>query len=79
MREADAASADCRAAEIELTVADDGETRGTGLAAKSGMGLIGMRERVAALGGRLSFENRRPAGLILHAVIPAPPMPDSDV
>jgi signal transduction histidine kinase len=79
MREADAAAPDCRAAEIELTVADDGKARSNGLAAKSGMGLVGMRERVAALGGRLSFETRHPAGLILHAVIPAPPMPDSEV
>ena len=77
--DADGASADRGTAEIELTVADDGKARGTGLAAKSGMGLIGMRERIAALGGRLSFETQHPAGSILHAVIPAPPMVDSEV
>jgi signal transduction histidine kinase len=31
-----------------------------------------MRERIVALGGSLSFEARRPTGMILHAVIPAP-------
>jgi signal transduction histidine kinase len=41
-------------AAIELTVDDDG--RSGDPAAKSGMGLLGMRERVTALGGQLSFE-----------------------
>ena len=43
------------------------------LAAKSGMGLLGMRERIAALGGRLSIETARPSGLVLRAQIPVPP------
>ena len=79
MREADTASADAGAPEIELVVADDGKAREPALTAKSGMGLIGMRERIAAMGGRLSFEARRPAGLILHAVIPAPQMMKNEV
>jgi signal transduction histidine kinase len=74
MHEADATSADCGPAEIELTVADDGKAPGTGLASKPGLGLTGMRERIAALGGRLNVEPRCPAGLILQAVIPAPQM-----
>jgi signal transduction histidine kinase len=57
---------------IELTVEDDGKGNNINVAAKSGMGLLGMRERVAALGGLLSFEPRSPAGLVLRAIIPAP-------
>ncbi|AMA61397.1 sensor histidine kinase [Bradyrhizobium sp. CCGE-LA001] len=41
--------------EIALAIEDDG--RPNDAAAKSGMGLLGMRERVAALRGRLSFES----------------------
>ena len=54
--------------EIELVVEDDG-----GLAdrpVKSGMGLLGMRERVASLGGRLSFEAGPKGGSILRVVVP---------
>lgn len=74
MRQAQAASSDHSGAEIELTIDDDGKTNDINLASKSGMGLVGMRERIAALGGTLRFETRRPRGLILHAVIPAPSM-----
>jgi signal transduction histidine kinase len=41
--------------EIELTVRDDGIAGDHELAANHGMGFLGMRERVATLGGRLSF------------------------
>lgn len=54
--------------EIELTVDDDGRTAEPAI--KSGMGLLGMRERVAALGGRLSFEAGRDGGSALRVVIP---------
>jgi signal transduction histidine kinase len=37
---------------------------------KSGMGLLGMRERVAALGGRLSFEAGQPNGSALRVIVP---------
>lgn len=60
--------------EIALTVEDDGKASDADLATKSGMGLLGMRERVAALGGHLSFARREPTGLVLHAVIKAPPV-----
>ena len=66
------AAADPRAREIELTVDDNGKGADIDVTTKSGMGLLGMRERIAALGGRLQFETRRPTGLILHAMIPAP-------
>jgi signal transduction histidine kinase len=69
------------APEIELSVDDDGKAADIDFAASpgrglSGMGLVGMRERVTALGGRLSFEKRQPRGLTLHAIIPAPHMTD---
>jgi signal transduction histidine kinase len=63
------------AEEIELIVEDDGKAGDPDSAAKAGMGLLGMRERIAALGGRLSFEAGRPTGLILRAVIPTPHVP----
>ena len=62
---------------IELTVEDDGKASGREFASKdlmgkARMGLLGMRERIAALGGSLSFEPRRPSGLIVRAAIAAP-------
>jgi signal transduction histidine kinase len=54
---------------IELVIEDDG--RPNEPAAKSGMGLLGMRERVAALGGRLKFESDANKGSALRVVIPA--------
>jgi signal transduction histidine kinase len=57
--------------EIELAIDDDGEP---GIAvAKSGMGLLGMRERVAALGGRLTFGAGPSGGSSLRVVIPVAP------
>jgi len=54
--------------EIALAVDDDGRSHDP--AAKSGMGLLGMRERVAALRGRLSFEAGPNGGSALRVVIP---------
>jgi signal transduction histidine kinase len=54
--------------EIALAIDDDG--RSTDPVAKSGMGLLGMRERVAALRGRLSFEAGPQGGSALRVVIP---------
>ncbi len=58
-------------AQIELAVIDDGAALATP-DLKSGMGLLGMRERVAALGGRLSIAPHQPHGLALRAVLPVP-------
>lgn len=60
--------------EVVVTVADDG--KGMDLRApRAGLGLVGMRERVAALGGRLKLASRPGAGLQIIASIPlaAPP------
>lgn len=59
-----------RADEIALAIDDDG--RSADPAGKSGMGLLGMRERVAALRGRLSFEAGPNGGSALRVVIPLP-------
>lgn len=58
--------------QVELTVADDGRFA-LPLAVGPGMGLLGMRERVAALGGRMSIEPSRPSGLVLRVTVPVPP------
>jgi signal transduction histidine kinase len=57
-------------AEIVLSVEDDGEASGGGLAPKPGMGLLGMQERVVSLGGTLHFERRPEGGARLVATIP---------
>jgi signal transduction histidine kinase len=57
---------------IELVVADNGKACDAQGVAKSGLGLLGIRERTAALGGRLSFESGQPTGLVLCVVVPAP-------
>ena len=54
--------------QIELVVEDDG--RASERATRSGMGLLGMRERVASLGGLLTFEARAGLGAVLRVVIP---------
>ena len=70
----DAGGADQRP-HVELTVDDDGKGGGDYPALKTGMGLLGMRERIAALGGRLSLETSCLSGLKLCARIPVPPLP----
>jgi signal transduction histidine kinase len=57
-------------ADIALSVEDDGEAAGGNLAPKAGMGLLGMQERVASLGGTLRFERRAAGGARLLANIP---------
>lgn len=59
-----------RAADVLLTVSDDGKAGGRGLSVKPGMGLLGIRERVASLGGRASLEPRQPCGMVLRVAIP---------
>jgi signal transduction histidine kinase len=56
---------------IALAVVDDGKA-GADVTVKSGLGLLGIRERIAALGGALSIEAAHPSGLVLRAQIPIP-------
>lgn len=53
---------------IRVEVRDNGSGLPTGY--KSGLGTIGMRERVAALGGSVSM-NSTPEGLVIEALVPA--------
>src|SRR5215467_2909923 len=57
---------------LSLTIEDDGcRAVGGGIAAKDGgLGLIGIRERVMALGGTLDVINLDDKGFRLHAMIP---------
>jgi len=57
-------------ADIVLTVEDDGEAVGANLAPKTGMGLLGMQERVVSLGGTLRFERPTTGGARLVVSIP---------
>jgi signal transduction histidine kinase len=56
--------------DVVLSVEDDGEAAGGGLAPKAGMGLLGMQERVVSLGGTLRFERPAAGGVRLVATIP---------
>jgi signal transduction histidine kinase len=71
MNGAEAVAADRSLQEIELAIDDDGQPGNP--AVKSGMGLLGMRERAAALGGRLTFEGGPSGGSALRVVIPVGP------
>ena len=54
---------------IEVLIADDG--CGVDLAApRSGLGLVGMRERVSAYGGTIAFASERGAGFKVQATLP---------
>ena len=55
---------------IELVIADDG--RG-GADPAAGTGLVGLRDRVEALGGSLQVESVRGSGTRLRALLPLPP------
>jgi signal transduction histidine kinase len=58
-------------AQIEIAVDDDGKVVAD-LTGGSGLGLLGMRERIVALGGQLRIDTSGPCGLVLRAHIPVP-------
>jgi signal transduction histidine kinase len=54
---------------IVLTIADDGAGTSSALSA-GGLGLVGMRERVEALGGDITIESTAGQGFRIHTVLP---------
>ncbi|MEU6009670.1 histidine kinase [Streptomyces sp. NPDC047453] len=68
---ADSASVriDCRPDALTIRVDDDGRAT-PGTATVPGVGLLGMRERVTALGGRLLAEPRTEGGFTVQAELP---------
>jgi signal transduction histidine kinase len=62
------------AAGICLTIEDDGRgRRRNGKAGANGMGLLNIEERVAALGGTMSLDDRPGAGFKVRVVVPLAP------
>jgi two-component system, NarL family, sensor histidine kinase UhpB len=55
---------------VRVVVADDGQ--GMAEHRRMGYGLMGLSERIAALGGRLTFSNRPGGGFSVIAAIPGP-------
>lgn len=53
---------------VKVTVTDDG--KGLDTSAVKGFGLIGMRERVSALGGKIAFDTAEGQGLQVRVIIP---------
>ena len=58
------------AQELRVRVHDDGTGFKPGW--RRGLGLRGMSERIAALGGRLTLSNGQPKGAVLEALLPLP-------
>jgi two-component system sensor histidine kinase DegS len=57
---------------VSVVVEDDGVGFDPGAAREDGLGLVGMRERVALLGGRFDVESRPGAGTTFVAEVPVP-------
>ena len=59
------------AEEVELEVSDDGGTaRSRGAVPSTGLGIVGMRERVASDGGTFEASRRRSGGFVVRARLP---------
>ncbi|WP_318241493.1 sensor histidine kinase [Cellulomonas avistercoris] len=57
--------------DVELEVSDDGGTaRRTGAVPSSGLGIVGMRERVASDGGTFEAARRRSGGFVVRVRLP---------
>ncbi|CAI9405262.1 sensor histidine kinase [Nocardioides sp. T2.26MG-1] len=65
---------------MTISVADDGRGAGAaslGSGGAGGYGLIGMRERAAAVGGDLRASNRPEGGFLVTVYLPLPPVKDA--
>ena len=56
---------------LSVRVRDDGVGMSAGAGKRAGLGLVGLRERVEALGGSLEVAERAPHGVEIRAQIPA--------
>jgi glucose-6-phosphate-specific signal transduction histidine kinase len=59
--------------ELSVRIRDDGAGMPAGTGRRAGLGLVGLRERVEALGGRFEVAERSPHGVEIHASIPVAP------
>ncbi|HSS72008.1 MAG TPA: GAF domain-containing protein [Gaiellaceae bacterium] len=59
-----------RASSVTAVVEDDGQGFGAGGGTGDGLGLVGMKERVGLLGGRLALESTEGAGTTVVAEVP---------
>ena len=59
--------------ELALTIRNDGATRG-GAQSTNGLGILGMQERIEALGGRLTAGFRSEDEFLLEAIMPLQPL-----
>jgi signal transduction histidine kinase len=55
---------------VKAVVEDDGQGFDPAKTNDGGFGLVGMRERLALLGGRLEIESSRDAGTTVAAEVP---------
>ncbi|MER6454135.1 histidine kinase [Streptomyces sp900105245] len=62
---------------VEISVLDDGAGQDAAPGAGGGHGLLGMRERVSALGGTLTTGPRYGGGFRVHAILPVETRPET--
>ena len=69
---ADRVEVDCKVqgAQIQLTIADNGSGQAQVLQRQAGGGLLGLRERLAMVGGHLQISDRAGGGVVLCATLP---------
>ena len=60
-----------REGKVAVVIEDDGQGFSPGIESDSGLGLVGMRERVALVGGRLAVESSAGAGTTIVVEVPA--------
>ena len=59
-----------RESSVTAVIEDDGQGFGAGGGTGEGLGLVGMKERVGLLGGRLALESTEGAGTTVVAEVP---------
>ena len=57
---------------LRLSISDNGSGQAQDLLRQAGGGLLGLRERLAMVGGQLQISDRAGGGVVLSATVPAP-------